>query len=118
MGSRPAIFIGLVFVAAGLPLMVMTDDMLILALLSIVLGLGEAMVMPSMLTLGTELSTTDNYGSTLGMLDAMDNLGKALGPIVAGFLLGWLSYQTTFGIIASLLVIVAVVFFAVVRGLD
>lgn len=118
MGSRPAILIGLVFVAAGLPLMVMTDDMLILALLSMVLGLGEAMVMPSMLTLGTELSTTDNYGSTLGMLDAMDNLGKALGPIVAGFLLGWFSYQTTFGIIAGLLVVVAVVFFAVVRGLD
>lgn len=118
MGRRPAILIGLVLVAGGLPLMVMTDNMLILALLSIVLGLGEASVMPSMLTLGTELSGKGNYGSTLGMLDAMDNVGKALGPIVAGLLLGWFSYLTTFGIIAGLLGIVAVVFFALVRGID
>ncbi len=118
LGRKPVILFGLVLVGGTLPLMVMTDSLLILALLSVLLGLGEAAIMPSILTLGTELSERGNYGSTLGMLDAMDNVGKALGPIMAGLLLGWLSYLVTFGIIAGLLFVAAVVFFAWARGLD
>jgi MFS family permease len=118
IGRKPVILFGLSLVAATLPLMVMTTRLPVLVLLSLLLGLGEAAVMPSMLTLGTELSERDNYGSTLGMLDAMDNVGKALGPILAGLMLGWLSYQITFGVIAGLLVVVAVVFARSVRGLD
>jgi predicted MFS family arabinose efflux permease len=45
-------------------------------------------------------------GSTLGVLDVMDNVGKALGPIVAGVLLGAFSYALAFTIIASVLVAV------------
>jgi hypothetical protein len=52
------------------------------------------------------------------MLDAMDNVGKALGPILAGLLLGWFSLVSTFSIIAGLLVIVAIAFFVLVRGID
>jgi hypothetical protein len=54
----------------------------------------------------------------LGMLDAMDNVGKALGPIMAGLLLGWFSYLVTFTIIAGLLVVVAAALFILVRALD
>lgn len=66
----------------------------------------------------TELSDTGNYGSTLGMLDAMDNAGKALGPIFAGLLLGLFNYVTSFAIVAGILIVVAFVFGAVVHGLD
>jgi MFS family permease len=114
LGRKPVIFFGLLLVAGALPLMVMTQELVILAALSVVLGLGEAAVMPSMLTLGTELSSKENYGSTLGMLDAMDNVGKALGPVVAGLLLGWLSYAATFGIIGGLLIMVAIAFLVLV----
>jgi MFS family permease len=95
--------------------MVTAHALPVLALLSVVLGLGEAAVMPSVIALGTELSDAENYGSTLGMLDAMDNVGKALGPIFAGLLLGVFSYVTSFGIVAGMLIGVAVVFGAVVH---
>ena len=88
LGRRPAILTGLALVGIALPLMVMAHGLPVLALLSVVLGLGEAAVMPSVIALGTELSDKENYGSTLGMLDAMDNVGNALGPIFAGLLLG------------------------------
>jgi hypothetical protein len=52
------------------------------------------------------------------MLDAMDNVGKALGPIFAGLLLGLFNYATSFAIVAGILIVVACVFGAVVRGLD
>jgi predicted lipid-binding transport protein (Tim44 family) len=48
----------------------------------------------------------------------MDNVGKALGPIMAGLLLGWFSYLVTFTIIAGLLVVVAAALFILVRALD
>jgi MFS family permease len=115
IGRRPAILGGLILVGGGLPLMVMTRDFSVLVLLSAVLGLGEAAVMPSIITLGTELSDRDNCGSILGVLDAMDNVGKALGPIVAGLLLGLFSYVTSFTIIAGILIAVAVIFCALGR---
>jgi MFS family permease len=117
LGRKPVVLSGLLLVGGGLPLMVMTHDLPIFVLLSIALGVGEAVIMPSIITLGTELSDEDNYGSTLGMLDAMDNVGKALGPIVAGLLLGLSSYVTSFTIIAGILVAVAVIFSVTVRDL-
>lgn len=118
LGRKPLILFGLVLVAGTLPLMVMTESLAVLVLLSVFLGLGEAAIMPSMLTIGVELSEEGSYGSTLGMLDAMDNVGKALGPILAGVLLGWFSYPVGFSIIAGLLVIVAVGFVTGSHGLD
>jgi MFS family permease len=73
--------------------------------------------MPCILTLGTELSGKGQYGSTLGMLDAMDNVGKAMGPIVAGLLLGLFSYPISFAIIAGILVAVAILFCTIVRDI-
>jgi DHA1 family multidrug resistance protein-like MFS transporter len=117
VGRKPAVLVGLLLVAGVLPLMVMTRDLFALAVLSVFLGLGEAAVMPSIITLGTELSSKSNYGSTLGMLDAMDNVGKALGPILAGLLLSLFSYVITFTIIAGVLVAVVVCFYALVHNL-
>jgi MFS family permease len=117
LGRKPVILIGLLLVGGGLPLMVTVRDFPVLALLGVVLGLGEAAVMPAVITLGTELSAEGNYGSTLGVLDAMDNVGKALGPVVAGLLLGVFNYATSFAVIAGMLVAVAVVFYAGARDL-
>jgi MFS family permease len=117
LGRKPVIFVGLLLVGGGLPLMVMVRNFPVLALLGVALGLGEAAVMPAVITLGTELSAEGNYGSTLGMLDAMDNVGKALGPIVAGLLLGVFDYATSFVVIAGMLVAVAVVFYVGARDL-
>ena len=109
-GRKPVIVAGLLLVAGSLPLMVIADEFVVFVALAVVLGLGEAFAMPSIITLGTELSDKGNYGATLGMLDAMDNVGKALGPIVAGLLLAVFSYATTFTIIAGILVAVAAIF--------
>jgi MFS family permease len=113
-GRKPVIGVGLLLIAGTLPLMVMTESFLVLVVLGAVLGLGEAAIMPSIVTLGTEQSKESNYGSTMGMLDAMDNVGKALGPIVAGLLLVVFGYFTSFTILAGILLAAAVVFWALV----
>jgi MFS family permease len=116
-GRRPVILTGLALVTVGLPLIFITQVFYVMALLSVVLGLGEAAIMPSIISLGTELCVQGNYGSTLGVLDAMDNIGKALGPIIAGLLIGLFGYVACFTMIAGLLLLVAGVFSVKVRPL-
>ncbi len=115
LGRKPLIIVGLLLIAGALPLFVMSKHLAVLAALGVVLGLGEAAILPPIMTLGTELSAKDRFGSTLGMLDAMDNVGKALGPILAGLLLAVFSYVVTFCLIAGLLLLLAVALAILVR---
>lgn len=119
-GRGLVIGVGLLLVGGGLPLMFAADGLPHFALAGIALGLGEAAIGPAVTTLGTELSDGGNYGATLGMLDAMDNVGKAAGPVLAGLLLGpfGLGYLTTFTIIAGLLVAMAAVSWLRARDLE
>jgi MFS family permease len=118
LGRRRVILLGLLLVAAALPMIMTSRTLAGLALWSLIIGLGEAVVMPSVITLGAELAQHGAYGSTLGMLDAMDNVGKALGPIVAGLLLGIFSYAVAFGIISGALLVIALVLLATGRSLN
>ncbi len=115
VGRKPLIIAGLLVIASALPLFVMSDQLAVLVALGILLGLGEAAILPPVMALGTELSAKDRYGSTLGMLDAMDNVGKALGPILVGLLLAVFSYVAVFSIIAAILVILALALAILVR---
>jgi len=115
LGRRPVILLGLLLVAAALPMVMTSHSLPLLALWSVILGLGEAAVMPSITTLGTELAQQGAYGSTLGLLDAMDNVGKAMGPIVAGLLLSTFSYATAFTLIAGVLAVTALLLLIVGR---
>jgi MFS transporter, DHA1 family, multidrug resistance protein len=102
LGPRPVIVAGLLLLAAGLPLMVMVDHFLALATLGVALGAGEGLVTPAINAAVTEPVKGRRYGSLPGMLDSMDNVGKALGPIVAGLLISLLSFVGAFSAIAAL----------------
>ena len=93
---------GLLLLAAGLPLMVMVDHFLTLATLGVALGAGEGLVTPAINAALTEPVEGRRCGSLLGMLDSMDNVGKALGPIVAGLLISVLGFVGAFSAIAAL----------------
>ncbi|HEX2035865.1 MAG TPA: MFS transporter [Chloroflexota bacterium] len=73
------------------------------AALGVVLGLGEAAVVPPLNALATQVVEGRSYGSRLGLLEATDNVGKAGGPILAGLLIGRLHFAGCFIIIAGLL---------------
>ncbi len=108
VGRRPLVIGGLLAIASALPLFVLSKQLTVMIGLGVILGLGEAAILPPVMALGTELSSKEGYGSTLGMLDAMDNLGKALGPVLAGLMLSFSSYLSTFIFLALLLLILAV----------
>jgi MFS family permease len=100
LGFNFCLKLGLGLVAVGITAMVLTGNLLLLIALGIFMGLGEGAIMPVITSIATTVKGNREYGSSLGVLDAMDNVGKALGPILAGFLIGFSNYFTAFSIIS------------------
>ena len=107
VGPRVLIVAGLVMTAVSLPLMVVARRLTGIAVFSALAGLGEAAVMPAVVSMASGVVERGHNGSVLGVLDSADNVGKALGPAVAGLLLGRLGYVPSFVVVASLMVLVA-----------
>lgn len=71
--------------------------------LSIVFGLGTGIVTPSTMAMIGDLVTKGNYGSAMGVFGSLWDTGHATGPVVFGFLLLALGYQTSWLIMALIM---------------
>lgn len=85
------VFFGAVLAGAGLCLPVFWPSMPGLALSVLLLGLGQAMSIPSQITFLLAVSSREvgvvGQGGTLGMFRFFERIGSLLGPLVAGILL-------------------------------
>jgi len=108
----------------GAGLMVSAGSLLALSLLVGVWGLGVAAAVfglaLSAVTSATSAFVSDasrarHYGAALGVLSTIMDVGHSTGPVLAGALIGALSYQPTFRIIAALPVAMAIVLLLAVR---
>jgi MFS family permease len=120
VGRKPLILVGLLMCAAMLPLAAMTTAFPLLIAEAVVFGLGMAIVTPATTALVTDLSKAGGYGAALGVFGTIWDIGEALGPILAGALIGAFAamtnaYLPTFTVIAAVLVASAIAFSAVVQ---
>jgi MFS family permease len=69
----------------------------------IVHGLGIAATTSSTSPLISEISSPTLFGSALGALETIKDVGHATGPILAGFLIGQLGYVPAFVITSTIL---------------
>lgn len=81
-----------------------------LLVLSIVFGLGTGIVTPSTMAMIGDLVTKGNYGSAMGVFGSLWDAGHAGGPVVFGFLLVALGYQTSWLIMALVMAAALFVF--------
>lgn len=100
-GRKPMILVGLLLVAATLPVIPQVRTPLPLALLSAVLGLGVAIVTPSTTALVADLAWAGRMGSAMGVFGTIWDSGEAAGPVVAGVLVAAAGYGVAFGVIAA-----------------
>ncbi|MBI2371480.1 MAG: MFS transporter [Deltaproteobacteria bacterium] len=110
IGRKPLIFAGLVLVAVMLPLIPATRALGPLLVWSALLGLGVATVTPSTTALIADLARRGRMGSAMGVFGTIWDTGEASGPIVAGFLIGTLSYPPAFLILSGILALSALIF--------
>ena len=91
------------------------DNYWLLMVLTALLGLGVAMVTASTSALVSDLSRATTYGSALGVLSSVMDIGHSTGPMVTGLMVAAWGYRPAFALAAGLLVAFAVLFHALVR---
>ena len=109
-GRKPIIFSGMWICAIPFACIPLTRDFYLLLSLASVFGVGEAFVTSSSAAMVAGFCKEQHYGAAMGTFGSIFDIGHASGPILAGFLLAHLSYQYSFLIIATLLILASFVF--------
>ncbi|HBG21183.1 MAG TPA: MFS transporter [Desulfobulbaceae bacterium] len=106
-GRRPLLFWGMFVCAVPFGAIPWVTDYSLLLLLSMVFGLGEAIVTSSSAAMVADFCREDNIGSAMGVFGTLYDVGHASGPILAGFLIslaGGNDFRPAFAGIAAILI--------------
>jgi len=102
-GDEAGVLGGMALVAAGLLLMVAAWSPAALFVMVPVYGLGFGLVRPAVATLVSKRAT--RQGAAIGAMDAMDSMGRVIGPIVAGFTYSQLGKTSPYWIGAAVILL-------------
>jgi MFS family permease len=116
VGRKPVIIVGLLLCVASLPLVFRSGQFMTFALISGVLGLGVGAVTPVTNALIADLASARRLGAAMGVFGTVFDFGEAMGPIVAGFLIGGIGYAATFDVLAAATLAATVLLFFAVRS--
>ncbi|ELR99560.1 MFS transporter [Gloeocapsa sp. PCC 73106] len=112
-GRTPLIFGGMFACAIPFALIPWFQSYSVLLLLAAIFGLGEAIVTSSAAALVADFCREGNLGSAMGTFGTIFDIGHASGPLLAGFLIGYLggeNFRLSFAIIAAILIVSALIF--------
>jgi DHA1 family multidrug resistance protein-like MFS transporter len=114
LGRKQFIAAGLISGAAVVAAMPYATNYWVLMALIGIFGLGVAAVTASTSALVSDLSRASSYGSALGVLSSIMDVGHSSGPAVVGFLVVYWHYGPAFAVVAGVLVVGAILFYALV----
>ncbi len=109
-GRRAIILPGLLLAAVSVGLLPAGRDVLVLSLLSLLYGVGFAAVTSSTSALVTDLAPKDQYGSSIGVLRTIMDIGQTIGPVMTGALVAVWGYSAAFPALAAVVAFSALVF--------
>jgi EmrB/QacA subfamily drug resistance transporter len=109
-GRRYALAVGLVIFGAGSVASAFAGSASMLILTRAVMGIGGALIMPSTLSILTNVFPPEERGRAIGIWAGVSGLGIGIGPVVGGWLLSHFWWGSVF------LVNVPVVVFALIAG--
>ncbi len=114
-GRKPIIFFGMWICAIPFACIPLTHNFYLLLFFALVFGVGEAFVTSSSAAMVAEFCKEQHYGAAMGTFGSIFDIGHASGPILTGLLLAHLSYQYSFLIIATILILASFIFILTVR---
>ncbi|MBY9012362.1 MAG: MFS transporter [Candidatus Lokiarchaeota archaeon] len=76
-------------------------------------GIGMAMVVSSTAAYVSDLSKKEDYGTAIGTLSTIMDIGQTLGPILSGYVLIAFSFEGVFLMVSILLFISAIIFYII-----
>ncbi|MFQ6087817.1 MAG: MFS transporter [Candidatus Methanofastidiosia archaeon] len=92
----------------------LTSDFYLLIVVSIFFGLAEAFVTTSTIAYVAEVASEKRLGASLGVFGTIADTGQALGPIIIGILLTYISYFSSF-VIISLFIVLWTILYAIIQ---
>ena len=102
---------GLILMIFSLLNLSLSQENNMLYISAVLFGVGQAFVVPASLSLIVKNNNFSHHGSEMGLLGAIRNSGKIMGPVISGFALLFLSYSSLFLIMAT-----AIFFYLVFRS--
>lgn len=118
VGRQPLIILGLVICAGTFVCIPHVSMFPMLLMLSAGFGFGEAVVSSSSSALVADSSEFKRLGAGMGMQGTIMDIGHASGPLLAGVLIGNLSYSVAFAIIAGIQLGAAGVFWVAMKRMN
>jgi EmrB/QacA subfamily drug resistance transporter len=118
-GRRGALMLGLVVFGTGSAISAFVDTPTQLIVMRGVMGLGGAFIMPSTLSILTNVFPADERPRAIGIWAGVSGLGVALGPLTGGFLLEHFWWGSVFLVNVPVVVVaVAATWFIVPKTKD
>ncbi|MFX0010573.1 MAG: MFS transporter [Candidatus Hermodarchaeota archaeon] len=113
VGRRIIILVGLLL-EGGVSWMIalMINYIWIVAIL-LAFGIGMAMVVSSTAAYVSDLSKKEDYGSAIGTLSTIMDIGQTIGPILSGYILIAFSFGGVFLTVSLVLLLSALIFFII-----
>lgn len=108
IGRRRVILPGLLIGAASVVLLPFAPSFIGLSVLSLAFGIGFATVTSSTSALVADLTRDGRYGSSMGVLRTVMDVGQSIGPVLTGWMVGVAGYSSAFTLLAAILVLAAV----------
>ena len=107
IGNLSGVTIGLTLIAVGVYLITLEINYTLLIFISIILGAGQAFISPSLTALVANRMNNKFIGTGMGTFGAIRNLGKVIGPIIAGSLQSRVGFVSSFRIMSISTAIIA-----------
>ncbi len=112
VGYLPAISLGMLLLAAALPLVSALDDGPLFLLPALLTGLAQALIFPAAKALVSQSISPEHLGAGMGLIGMLQNFGKVAGPVFGGFAIAALGYGGALLGLSALLIAGTVVIYA------
>jgi MFS family permease len=117
VGRKQVIIPGLLVGALSVALLPAFPSFLGLSALSLLFGLGFATVTSSTAALVADLTRDGRYGSSMGVLRTVMDVGQSIGPVLTGWMVTSAGYAEAFLLLAVVLAAAALLIGAGLRGI-
>lgn len=107
VGRKQVIVPGLLIGAASILLLPHAPSFIGLGALSLTFGIGFAAVTSSTAALVADLTKHGSYGSSMGVLRTVMDVGQSVGPVLTGWMVGYAGYGSAFTLLAVILLVAA-----------
>ncbi len=107
VGRKQVIIPGLLIGAVSVLLLPHAPSFIGLSALSLAFGIGFATVTSSTAALVADLTRHGSYGSSMGVLRTVMDVGQSIGPVLTGWMVGYAGYGSAFTLLAVILLLAA-----------